>query len=77
MIEEVFIQCKLYGIEGVPGFSFVLARTQALTDSRGCARTLSLDLYAQWKGLEGDGQFRFTPPTRAILAFREALIEFG
>lgn len=59
----------------MPGFSFLLARRQALTESRGCARTLSLDLYAQWKGLEGDGQFRFTPPTHVILAFRQALNE--
>jgi len=62
-------------IEGVPGFSFVLARTDSLMAARGFARTLSLDLFAQWEGLEGDGQFRFTPPTHAILAFRQALLE--
>jgi 2-aminoethylphosphonate-pyruvate transaminase len=39
------------------------------------ARTLSLDLFAQWEGLENDGQFRFTPPIHSILAFRQALIE--
>jgi 2-aminoethylphosphonate-pyruvate transaminase len=62
-------------IEGVPGFSFILARKDALEKTQGFARTLSLDLFAQWKGLEGDGQFRFTPPVHAILAFRQALIE--
>ncbi|MGD0707820.1 MAG: 2-aminoethylphosphonate--pyruvate transaminase [Anaerolineaceae bacterium] len=62
-------------IEGVPGFSFVLARKLALTATHGFARTLSLDLLAQWEGLEGDGQFRFTPPTHAILAFHQALLE--
>jgi 2-aminoethylphosphonate-pyruvate transaminase len=62
-------------IEGVPGFSFVLARKDALTATRGFARTLSLDLLAQWEGLEGDGQFRFTPPTHVILAFHRALQE--
>ena len=62
-------------IEGVPGFSFVLARKEALNATRGFARTLSLDLFAQWEGLEGDGQFRFTPPTHSILAFRQALLE--
>lgn len=62
-------------IEGVPGFSFVLARKDALMATQGFARTLSLDLLAQWQGLEGDGQFRFTPPTHAILAFRQALLE--
>ncbi len=62
-------------IEGVPGFAFVLARHNRLLEAKGQARTLSLDLYAQWAGLESDGQFRFTPPTHALLAFHQALIE--
>jgi 2-aminoethylphosphonate-pyruvate transaminase len=62
-------------IEGVPGFSFVIAKKEALESTRGFARTLSLDLLAQWEGLESDGQFRFTPPIHAILAFRQALLE--
>ena len=62
-------------IEGVPGFGFVLARRAAVMAAEGNARTLSLDLYAQWAGLEKDGQFRFTPPTHALLAFRQALLE--
>ena len=56
-------------IQGVPGFSFVLARREKLEASKGLARTLSLDLWEQWKGLENDGQFRFTPPTHTLLAF--------
>lgn len=62
-------------IEGVPGFAFVLARHDRLLEAKGQARTLSLDLYAQWAGLESDGQFRFTPPTHALLAFHQALLE--
>jgi 2-aminoethylphosphonate-pyruvate transaminase len=62
-------------IEGVPGFSFVLARRESLQRAEGQARSLSLDLFAQWRGLEADGQFRFTPPTHALLAFRQALVE--
>jgi 2-aminoethylphosphonate-pyruvate transaminase len=62
-------------IEGVPGFGFILARRAHLMAAKGQARTLSLDLYAQWAGLEGDGQFRFTPPTHALLAFHQALVE--
>jgi 2-aminoethylphosphonate-pyruvate transaminase len=62
-------------IEGVPGFSFVVADRAQLLASGGAARTVSLDLLAQWKGLEDSGQFRFTPPTQAILAFRQALRE--
>jgi 2-aminoethylphosphonate-pyruvate transaminase len=62
-------------IEGVPGFAFVLARREALLHTEGRARSVSLDLHAQWRGLETDGQFRFTPPTHALLAFRQALRE--
>ena len=62
-------------IEGVPGFGFVLARRESVQAAKGRARTLSLDLHAQWAGLEGDGQFRFTPPTHALLAFHQALLE--
>jgi 2-aminoethylphosphonate-pyruvate transaminase len=62
-------------IEGVPGFGFILARRAALEACQGQARTLSLDLHAQWAGLERDGQFRFTPPTHALLAFHQALTE--
>ena len=62
-------------IEGVPGFSFVIARISSLNETKGCARSLSLDLLAQYEGLERNGQFRFTPPTHALLAFRQALAE--
>jgi 2-aminoethylphosphonate-pyruvate transaminase len=62
-------------IQGVPGFSFVLARREKLEACQGVARTLSLDLWEQWRGLEQDGQFRFTPPTHTLLAFGQALDE--
>ncbi|HMD84714.1 MAG TPA: 2-aminoethylphosphonate--pyruvate transaminase [Terriglobia bacterium] len=62
-------------LEGVPGFALVLARREALLATAGWARSLSLDLLAQWKGLESSGQFRFTPPTHALLAFHQALKE--
>jgi 2-aminoethylphosphonate-pyruvate transaminase len=62
-------------IEGVPGFSFVLARRDKLAGCAGNSQTLSLDLYEQWQGLEANGQFRFTPPTHALLAFAQALQE--
>ncbi len=62
-------------IEGVPGFGFVLAKRESLLQTERWARSLALDLYAQWKGLENDGQFRFTPPTHTLLAFHQALLE--
>jgi 2-aminoethylphosphonate-pyruvate transaminase len=62
-------------IEGVPGFSFIIGRKEELEKAKGNADTLTLDLYDQWQGLEKDGQFRFTPPTHSLLAFRQALRE--
>ena len=62
-------------IEGIPGFSFVLASRKALEACKNQARTLSLDLYEQWAGLNSNGQFRFTPPVQAILSFHTALEE--
>jgi 2-aminoethylphosphonate-pyruvate transaminase len=62
-------------IEGVPGFAFVIARRETLLATEGYARSLSLDLLDQWKGLEANRQFRFTPPTHALLAFHQALLE--
>ncbi len=62
-------------LEGVPGCAFVIARRSALQACEGRARTLALDLFAQWQGLDQNGQFRFTPPTHALLAFHRALRE--
>lgn len=62
-------------IEGVPGFSFVICKKSELLKAQGQARSLSLDLYDQWNGLEKNGQFRFTPPTHSLLAFRKAIRE--
>jgi 2-aminoethylphosphonate-pyruvate transaminase len=60
-------------IEGIPGFSYVLAKREELEKCKGMARSLSLDLYDQWQGLNSNGQFRFTPPVQSLLAFHEAL----
>ena len=62
-------------IEGVPGFAFAIAKRERLLETESWARSLSLDLYAQWQGLESNSQFRFTPPTHALLAFHRALVE--
>ncbi|MDP4284937.1 MAG: 2-aminoethylphosphonate--pyruvate transaminase [Bacteroidota bacterium] len=62
-------------IEGVPGFAFVICKKTELEKAKGQARSLSLGLYDQWAGLVANGQFRFTPPTLSIMAFRQALKE--
>lgn len=63
-------------LEGVPGFCFVFCRREALLACAGHARSLSLDLADQLQGFERNGQFRYTPPTHALLAFDRALDEF-
>lgn len=62
-------------LEGVPGFSFVFCLRSMLLGCEGWARSLSLDLLGQLKAFEKNGQFRFTPPTHALLAFDQALHE--
>ena len=62
-------------IEGVPGFSYAISNIEKLKQCKGIARCLSLDVYEQYDNLEKTGQFRFTPPTHAMLAFKKALEE--
>ena len=60
-------------IQGVPGFSFIIANKEKLIASKGKARSLSLDLYDQWETMKKDGKWRFTSPTHVVLAFAQAL----
>ena len=62
-------------IQGVPGFSFIIANKEKLIQSNGKARSLSLDLYSQWETMNKDGKWRFTSPTHVVLAFAQALKE--
>jgi len=62
-------------LEGVPGMAFALIRKNILEWAEGNAHSLALDLYEQWRGLEANGQWRFTPPTHVLAAFDQALAE--
>jgi 2-aminoethylphosphonate-pyruvate transaminase len=62
-------------LEGVPGVAFCIARRDALAGAAGNAHALSLDLHDQWRGLEHNGQWRFTPPVQVLLALDRALAE--
>lgn len=62
-------------IQGVPGFSFIICNREKLMESKGKARSLSLDLYDQWEIMNKDGKWRFTSPTHVVLAFAQALKE--
>lgn len=63
-------------LEGVPGMGFALIRQSVLETCEGNAHSLALDLYDQWKAMEGNGQWRFTPPTHVIVAFGKAIEQF-
>lgn len=63
-------------IQGVPGFSFIICKRNVLEKCSGQARSLSLDLYNQWKTMEENhGKWRFTSPTHTVRAFYQALAE--
>ena len=62
-------------IQGVPGFSFIICNREKLMQSKGKARSLSLDLYEQWETMSKDGKWRFTSPTHVVLAFAQAIKE--
>ena len=62
-------------IQGVPGFAFVIAKRARLGECEGNARSLSLDLYDQWKCMDASGKWRFTSPTHVVRAFLKAMIE--
>lgn len=62
-------------IQGVPGFCFILAKLEKLATCQGNARSLSLDLYEQWKEMDSEGKWRYTSPTHVVAAFSKALDE--
>ena len=65
-------------IQGVPGFGFILAQKDKLMVTKGTARSLSLDIYAQWEAMEkGGGKWRFTSPTHVVHAFYQAMKELN
>jgi 2-aminoethylphosphonate-pyruvate transaminase len=63
-------------LEGAPGMGFCVARETALEKTEGNSPSLVLDLYEQWRAMQKNRQWRFTPPTHVLLAFDQALTEF-
>ncbi len=72
---EVMVSSANKCIEGVPGFGFIVARKDALERAEGNSHSLSLDVHDQWVNMNKTRQWRFTPPTHTIAAFREALLQ--
>ncbi len=63
-------------LEGAPGMGFCVAREAALAMTEGNSPSLVLDLYDQWRAMQKNRQWRFTPPTHVLLAFDQALNEY-
>ncbi|HEX7606198.1 MAG TPA: 2-aminoethylphosphonate--pyruvate transaminase, partial [Usitatibacter sp.] len=63
-------------IEGVPGMGFVIARRALLENCQGNSHSLAMDLHDQWTYMQKTTQWRFTPPTHVVAAFRAALDQF-
>jgi 2-aminoethylphosphonate-pyruvate transaminase len=61
------------GLEGAPGLGFALVERALLEQAQDVSPSLSLDLHAQWRGFEANGQWRFTPPVQVVAALVEAL----
>ncbi|GFR57523.1 2-aminoethylphosphonate--pyruvate transaminase [Elysia marginata] len=73
---DLFVSSANKCLQGVPGFAFVIARNSVMAKCKGNSRSLALDLYDQVTQLDKTSQFRFTPPTHSMLAFKRALEEF-
>ena len=63
-------------IEGAPGMGFVIVRQEVLEKSQGNSHSLAMDLHDQWTYMQKTSQWRFTPPTHVVAAFRAALDQF-
>ena len=72
---DVLVTSSNKCIHGVPGFSLTLIRKSLLKECTSNPRSFTLDLVRQCNGLDSTGQFPFTPPVHAIIAFRQALLE--
>jgi 2-aminoethylphosphonate-pyruvate transaminase len=55
---------------------FVIARRAVLEKSQGNSHSLAMDLFDQWTYMQKTTQWRFTPPTHVVAAFRVALDQF-
>jgi len=70
---DAFVSSANKCIEGVPGFGFVIAKKEVLSNAKGMSHSLALDIHDQRDVMNRTGQWRFTPPTHAVAAFIEAL----
>jgi 2-aminoethylphosphonate-pyruvate transaminase len=74
---DAVVASSSHCLQGLPGCAFALVARDRLERGAGRARSLSLDLRAQWMSLEREGHFRFTPPVQAVVALDQALRELA
>lgn len=72
---DVMVSSANKCLQGIPAFSFVIARRSVLAACKGRSRSYTLDIVRQNEGLDKTGQFNNTPPVQAIMAFHQALLE--
>ncbi len=73
---DILVSSSNKCIQGVPGFGFVVVSRRLIEQTQGWARSVSLDLYDQWKTMEEkNGKWRYTSPTHVVRALAEALVE--
>ena len=63
-------------LEGAPGMGVVIMRRVALEGAPSNCHSLAMDLYDQFVYMQRTGQWRFTPPTHVVAAFRAAIDQF-
>ena len=68
-------------LHGYPGIGFVISKKDIIEESKNNGKTLSLDLYNQYKDFIDKEQFRFTPPVQVInsldLSIKELIKQGG
>lgn len=72
---DFLVTCSNKCIQSVPGFAIVVCEKKKLLSCKNNSKSLSLDLVDQFEAMKSTNQFRFTPPTHSILAFKQALLE--
>lgn len=63
-------------LHGVPGIAIIFAKKETIDSCKDICRSLSLDLYEQYRYMEEqNGAFRFTSPTQVLAALETAIDE--
>jgi len=71
---DYFVGSSNKCLHAFPGISFIIAKKKTLELSK-TRRSLSLDLYGQYKDFEKNGQFRYTPPPQIVESLNTSIKE--